>query len=64
MPLYDFKCPEGHTFELHVPLDLFEEAKAGLPCPKCGQAAPKTLSAPPFTLQGAGFHANDYRGVR
>ena len=64
MPTYDFQCPKGHNFEKFVPLDLFEEAKAGLPCPECGQNAPKASSAPAFSLKGAGFHANDYRGVR
>jgi putative FmdB family regulatory protein len=42
MPLYDFRCGEGHRFERMVSLAHFSEAQA---C-DCGSAARRVLSAP------------------
>jgi putative FmdB family regulatory protein len=42
MPLYDFKCGEGHRFERHVPLALFSEVQA---C-DCGAPSQRLVSAP------------------
>lgn len=44
MPLYDFRCGEGHRFERHVPLASFSEAQA---C-GCGSEATRVVSAPRF----------------
>ncbi len=69
MPRYDFHCdnPECETpdFEMQIPLALYDEVKDGIECPLChvGHAA-KVAAAPGFTLKGAGFHRNDYRGRR
>jgi putative FmdB family regulatory protein len=42
MPLYDFTCPRGHTFERMVPLASFDDAQA---C-ECGEGARRLISAP------------------
>lgn len=42
MPLYDFRCEEGHRFERAVPLARFAEAQE---C-DCGASARRILSAP------------------
>jgi len=45
MPTYDFRCPEGHTFE------VFQKMSGDpvRPCPECGQDASRQISG------GAGF---------
>lgn len=49
MPLYDFKCPCGHTFEaLAKPSETRK-------CP-CGGTAVAQLGAPAFTFKGPGFY--------
>lgn len=48
MPLYDFKCPEGHETEEIV---KFEVDK--LPCPTCGLEAIRFIkTAPRVVLDG------------
>lgn len=42
MPMYDFRCDEGHRFERVVPLSRFREQQA---C-ECGARAVKLISAP------------------
>ncbi len=41
MPLYEYRCPEGHQFEKRQPLRERELAI----CPQCGALAPKVFSA-------------------
>jgi putative FmdB family regulatory protein len=40
MPLYDYRCPQGHAFEQMATID----GRAQQPCPACGQAAAKIPS--------------------
>lgn len=48
MPLYDYECPEGHTFEaLGRPAEPRQ-------CP-CGRLAAPKIGAPAFTFKGPGF---------
>lgn len=42
MPMYDFRCGEGHRFERLVPLARFSEVQA---C-ECGAPAQRLISAP------------------
>ena len=40
MPLYDYRCPQGHAFEQMATIDGRQQQ----PCPACGQAAAKIPS--------------------
>jgi putative FmdB family regulatory protein len=57
MPTYEYRCPEGHTFE------LFQRMSDPRPdaCEVCG-AAPveRVLSAPAVHFKGSGFYSTDY----
>ena len=62
MPIYEFKCPEGHVFE------LFQRMSDPPPevCPACG-AGPvqKVLYPVAVHFKGSGFYSTDYgRGSR
>ena len=62
MPIYEYRCPEGHTFE------LFQRMTDPPPpaCEVCG-ASPvtKVLSSPAIHFKGSGFYTTDYgRGSR
>lgn len=58
MPLFDFRCPEGHEFE-----KLIASGAAKVECPKCGAIAEKLLSAPAAPqFKGTGFYATDFKG--
>jgi putative FmdB family regulatory protein len=59
MPTYDYRCPNGHTFEDFV-LKM-SEAKSELPCPTCGAVGARQLSAGGGLLfKGSGFYITDY----
>jgi len=57
MPTYEYRCPEGHTFE------LFQRMSDPPPerCEVCG-AAPvqRVLFAPAVVFKGSGFYSTDY----
>ena len=58
MPTYEYRCPEGHTF------DLFQRMsdEPGAACPECGEAAERILSGGAgFIFKGDGFYITDYR---
>ena len=58
MPTYEYRCPEGHTFDVFQRMS--DEPKAE--CPKCGAAAERQLSAGAGLLfKGEGFYITDYR---
>lgn len=58
MPTYEYRCPEGHTFELFQPMSAAPVAD----CPECGKAAERMLSAGAgFLFKGSGFYITDYR---
>lgn len=50
MPLYDFKCPSGHTFDAFAPHDATRN------CPECGAEAERLIGAPGFVLKGNGYY--------
>ena len=62
MPIYEFRCPNGHLFEVfHRISDPDPEV-----CEVCG-AAPlqKVLHPVPIHFKGSGFYSTDYgRGSR
>lgn len=62
MPIYEYRCPEGHTFEL---FQRMTDPPASA-CQICG-ASPvaKVLYPAAIHFKGSGFYATDYgRGNR
>ena len=57
MPIYDYRCPNGHVFELFQRMD---EPPPDA-CEVCG-AAPvtKVLHPVPVFFKGSGFYSTDY----
>jgi putative FmdB family regulatory protein len=57
VPIYEYRCPEGHTFE------RFQSMTAPAPekCDVCG-AAPLELVLYPIAIhyKGSGFYSTDY----
>ena len=58
MPIYEYRCPKGHLFELFQRMDEAPPAA----CDVCG-AAPieKVLHPVPIFFKGKGFYSTDYR---
>jgi len=58
MPTYEYRCPDGHEFEL---FQRISEPPAA-PCPQCGKQADRLLSTGAGLLfKGSGFYITDYR---
>jgi putative FmdB family regulatory protein len=57
MPIYEYRCPNGHLFELFQRMDDPPPAV----CEICG-AAPleKVLHPVPVFFRGSGFYSTDY----
>jgi putative FmdB family regulatory protein len=59
MPTYEFRCPDGHTFDRFY--RKMSDAVAELPCPECGKPATRQLSGGAGLLfKGSGFYLTDY----
>lgn len=62
MPIYEYKCPEGHAFE------VFQRMSDAPPesCPVCGKGpVEKVLYPVAVHFKGSGFYSTDYgRGSR
>ena len=62
MPIYEYRCPEGHTFE------LFQRMSDPPPseCQICGaKPVEKVLYPAAIHFKGSGFYTTDYgRGAR
>jgi len=58
MPTYEYRCPEGHRFEVFQKMSDDPAAS----CPECGAAAERLISAGAgFLFKGGGFYITDYR---
>ena len=58
MPTYEYRCPNGHSFDVFQRMS--DEPKAE--CPECGAGAERQLSAGAGLLfKGEGFYITDYR---
>jgi putative FmdB family regulatory protein len=57
MPTYEYRCPNGHTFEkLQKMTD-----KARVKCPTCGKLAERLISGGAgLVFKGSGFYITDY----
>ena len=62
MPIYEYRCPRGHLFELFQRMD--DPHPDG--CEVCGSAPlEKVLHPVPIFFKGKGFYSTDYgRGGR
>ena len=56
MPLYDYKCENGHVFE---EMQSFSSEPIAT-CGDCGTSAKRQLSVPMVLYKGSGFYTTDY----
>lgn len=57
MPTYEYRCPEGHEFELFQKMSDKPRAK----CPTCGKVATRQISGGAgLVFKGSGFYITDY----
>jgi putative FmdB family regulatory protein len=57
MPIYEYRCPNGHVFE------LFQRIGEAAPdvCPTCGEGpVEKVLYPVAVHFKGSGFYSTDY----
>lgn len=57
MPNYDYRCPEGHVFEVWQRM----ADPPGADCPECGQAATRLFFPAGIVFKGSGFYKTDSR---
>jgi putative FmdB family regulatory protein len=56
MPIYEYRCEQGHTFEL---LQRMSEEPLAT-CEQCEAPAVRVLHAPAVHFKGSGFYNTDY----
>ena len=57
MPTYEYRCPDGHEFELMQKMSERPRAK----CPVCGRLAVRQISGGAgLIFKGSGFYITDY----
>ncbi|HEY3435440.1 MAG TPA: FmdB family zinc ribbon protein [Solirubrobacterales bacterium] len=56
MPIYEYKCENGHVFDAIQ--KMTDEPLTE--CQECGAPAARVLSAPAIHFKGSGFHNTDY----
>lgn len=56
MPLYDYKCANGHVFE---ELQSWSSDPVA-DCNECGEPAKRQMSVPMVLYKGSGFYTTDY----
>ncbi len=56
MPIYEYRCDKGHTFE--VIQRMSDDALDT--CEVCGASAVRVLHAPAVHFKGSGFYNTDY----
>tara|TARA_B100001179_G_scaffold39405_1_gene25620 strand:- start:108 stop:470 length:363 start_codon:yes stop_codon:yes gene_type:complete len=58
MPTYDYRCPNGHKFEVFQRIS----AGPGAECPDCGEDSERMISGGAgLIFKGEGFYITDYR---
>ena len=56
MPIYEYKCENGHVFETIQ--KMTDEPLTE--CEECGAPAARVLTPPAIHFKGSGFHNTDY----
>lgn len=56
MPTYEYRCPDGHTFEV---IQGFNDAPVAV-CEVCGKPVQRVLHSPAVHFKGSGFYNTDY----
>jgi putative FmdB family regulatory protein len=56
MPLYEYRCANGHTFEI---IRKFSDPPVET-CPTCGSPVQKLMSSPAIQFKGTGWYITDY----
>jgi putative FmdB family regulatory protein len=56
MPIYEYRCDNGHEFEAFQ--SMSEDPIAN--CAECGAPSQRVLSAPAVHFKGSGFYTTDY----
>lgn len=56
MPIYEYKCENGHVFEVIQPIT----AEPLTACEECGAPAARVLYSPAVHFKGSGFYNTDY----
>ncbi len=56
MPIYEYKCDNGHVFD--VMQRMSDEALTA--CQECGAPAVRVLHSPAVHFKGSGFYNTDY----
>jgi len=56
MPIYEYRCDEGH--EVDVMQSITEPPLEK--CPECGAPTRRVLHSPAIHFKGSGFHNTDY----
>ncbi|MCH8815444.1 MAG: hypothetical protein IH957_10195 [Chloroflexi bacterium] len=57
MPVYEYKCAKGHSYEKTEGFDAPVRQK----CINCGAAARRQISMPAVIFKGSGFYSTDNR---
>jgi putative FmdB family regulatory protein len=58
MPLYEYRCPNGHDFEKFF--RSIGTSSSEVACPVCGAVAQRVMSAAGLVFKGSGFYITDY----
>jgi putative FmdB family regulatory protein len=58
MPIYEYKCEDGHVFD--VMQKLFDDPLAS--CIECSAPVRKVMQPVNISFKGSGFYSTDYRG--
>jgi putative FmdB family regulatory protein len=56
MPIYEYRCTNGHAFEVFQ--SMSEDSLTE--CVECGAECERVLSAPAVHFKGSGFYTTDY----
>jgi putative FmdB family regulatory protein len=56
MPIYEYKCDNGHVFDAIQKMTDEPLTK----CEECGAPAARVLTPPAIHFKGSGFHNTDY----
>lgn len=56
MPTYEYRCPDGHTFEVFQSMAEDPITK----CQVCGKPVERVFHAPAVHFKGSGFYTTDY----